>query len=72
MHKRDFLKRKAALAGDPLIWDQFRHARNYTNNEIRKAKRKYFTEYLEISKSDSRKNMEPYKWIKLSKLQQIK
>ena len=55
MHKGDFLKRKAALAGDPLIRDEYRHARNYTNNEIKKAKRKYFTENLEISKSDSRK-----------------
>ena len=55
MHKIYFLKSKAALAGDPLIWHQFRHARNYTNHEIRKVKRKYFTEYLEISKSAFRK-----------------
>ena len=29
---------------DRLTWDQYRLARNQTDNEIEKAKRKYFTE----------------------------
>lgn len=40
---------------DRLTWDQYRPARNQTNNEIKKAKRKYFTENLESSKSNPRK-----------------
>lgn len=55
MHKRDFLKKKAASANDPLIWKQFKGARNNTNNSIKKAKRKYFSDKLDASKSDPRK-----------------
>ncbi len=39
MRKRDFLKKKAKQAGDPLIWQQYKYARNCTNNEIRKSKK---------------------------------
>ena len=51
MHRRDFLKKKAVLGGSPLAWDQYKRARNDTNNEIKNAKRKYFTDRLESSKS---------------------
>ena len=34
MHRRDFLKNKAVLGGSPLAWDQYKSARNHTNNEI--------------------------------------
>ena len=52
MHKRDFLKKKAAMDGNPLTWDEYKRARNHTNNEIKKVKRKYFTENLKSSKSN--------------------
>ena len=32
LHKRDFLKKKAASTNDPLIWKQFKDARNKANN----------------------------------------
>ena len=35
---------------DRLTWDQYRLARNQTDNEIEKAKRKYFTENRESLK----------------------
>ena len=44
MHRRDFFKKKAVLGGSPLAWDQYKRARNHTNNEIKNAKRKYFTD----------------------------
>ena len=40
------------LGGSPLAWDQCKRARNHTNNEIKNAKRKYFTDNLESSKSN--------------------
>ena len=52
MHKRNFLRQKAILGGDTLAWDQYKCARNHTNNEIKKVKRKYFTDNLESSKSN--------------------
>ena len=55
MHRRDFLKKKAVLCGSPLAWDQYKRARNHTNNEIKNAKRKYFTVNLESSKSNPKK-----------------
>ena len=35
---------------DRLTWDQYRLARNQTDNEIEKGKRKYFTENRESLK----------------------
>ena len=57
MHRRDFLKKKAVLGGSPLAWDQYKRARNHTNNEIKNAKRerKYFTDNRESSKSNPKK-----------------
>ena len=52
MHRRDFLKKKAVLGGSPFAWDQYKRARNHTNNKIKNAKRKYFTGNLESSKSN--------------------
>ena len=57
MHRRDFLKKKAVLGGSPLAWDQYKRVRNHTNNEITNAKRKYFTDNLESSKSNPKKNL---------------
>ena len=52
IHKRDFLKKKAASTNDPSIWKQFKDARNKANNSVKKAKRKYFSENLDANKSD--------------------
>ena len=50
IYKRDFLKIKATSTNDPLIWKEFKGARNKVNNSIKKAKRKYFSEKLDASK----------------------
>lgn len=50
MHKRDFLKKKAAMDGNLLTWNEYKRARNHTNNEIKKVKRKYLTENLKSNK----------------------
>ena len=55
MHKRDFLKKKAMLDRKQSALDQYKRARNQTNNEIKKAKRKYLTDNLEVSKSNPKK-----------------
>ena len=55
MHERDYLKRKAALADNQTLWKEYKVARNHTNNEIRKAKQKYFATNLENAKTNSRK-----------------
>jgi len=52
IHKRDFLKKKAASINDRLIWKQFKDARNKANNAVKNAKRKYFSVYLDANKSD--------------------
>ena len=38
MYRRDFLKKKAVLGGSPLAWDQYKRARNHTNNEMESSK----------------------------------
>ena len=42
IHKRDFLKKKAASTNDPLIWTQFKDAiaRNKPKSLVKIAKRK--------------------------------
>jgi hypothetical protein len=56
MHRRDYLKQKATLANDQGLWEECKLARNYTNNEIKKAKQKYFITNLENAKTNPRKN----------------
>ena len=46
-----FLKKKATSTNDTLIWKEFKGARNKVNNSIKKAKRKYISEKLDLSKS---------------------
>lgn len=41
IHKRNYLKRKATVGNDEMIWQQYKHARNETNSAIRLAKRQY-------------------------------
>ena len=55
IYKRDFLKKKATSTNDPLIWKEFKGARNKVNNSIKKAKRKYFSKKLDASKCNPRK-----------------
>ncbi len=55
MFKRDYLKKRAISCGDPSIWCQYRQARNHTNNEIKKAKRLYFTKNFDLHKHDIKK-----------------
>ena len=64
IYKRDFLKKKAASTNDPLIWKEFKGARNKVNNSIKKAKRKYFSEKLDTSKCNPRKT-----WRLINELQ---
>ena len=37
---------------DPEAWCHYRQARNQTNNAIKKAKRSYFTENLDLNKGN--------------------
>ena len=55
MYKRDYSKKQAISSGDPSIWCQYRRVRNHTNNEIKKAKRLYFTKNLDLHKDDIKK-----------------
>ena len=64
IYKRDFLKKKATSTNDPLIWKEFKGARNKVNNSIKKAKRKYFSEKLDASKCNPRKT-----WRLINELQ---
>ena len=52
MRKRDLLKSKAASTNDFLSWERYKGARNHTNNDIRKAKRKYFNDNLDRNKQN--------------------
>ena len=64
IYKRDFLKKEATSTNDPLIWKEFKDARNKVNNSIKKAKRKYFSEKLDAGKCDPRKT-----WRLINELQ---
>ena len=62
--KGDFLKRKATSSNDPLIGKQFKDEPNKTNNAIKKAKRKNFSEIPDANKGDPHKT-----WRFINKLQ---
>ena len=55
MRKRDYLKQKAIREGNSQVWEQFKHARNHTNNLIKKAKREHFVNNFEANKSNPKK-----------------
>ena len=55
MRKRDYLQQKAIREGNSQVWKQFKHARNHTNNLIKKAKREYFVNNFEANKSNPKK-----------------
>ena len=54
MRKRDYLKQKAIREGNSESWEQFKYARNRTNNLIKTAKRQYFVNNFEVNKSNSK------------------
>ena len=56
MFKRDYLNKRAISSKDPEKWCEYRHARNQVNNEIKKAKRFYFTKNLDIHKGDIKRS----------------
>ena len=53
--KRDYLKKKAVSINDPEAWHQYRQDRIQINNAIKKAKRIYFTENLELNRCNMKK-----------------
>ena len=55
IHKRNYLKKLAVSTNDSSYWQQYKTARNQTNNEIKQAKRNFFTENLELNKTNPRK-----------------
>ena len=55
MRKRDYLKERAVLTNEQVMWQQYKHARNQTNNAIKSAKQQYFVENLELNIKDPRK-----------------
>ena len=52
---RDYLKKNATRSNDSEIWSQYKHARNQINNEIKKTKRAYFTNHLDLNKGNMKK-----------------
>ena len=52
MRKRDLLKSKAASTNDPLTWERYKRAQNHTNNNMRRAKRKYFNDNQDRNKQN--------------------
>ena len=53
-HKRDYLKKDALSANDQALWEEYKHARSQANNAIKLAKKRYFSDKLEISKANPR------------------
>ena len=49
---------KETLNNDETTWQQYKHARNETNNAIRTAKRQYFKDNLEFNKRNPPKTWE--------------
>ena len=72
IHKRNYLKRKATLNNDVTTWQQYKHARNETNNAIRTAKRHYFKDNLEFNKKNPRKTWELINELSLRKCGKIR
>ena len=55
LFERDSLKKRAAKSGDASLWHQYKQFRNRANNEVKRAKRLYFTNNLELHKHDMKK-----------------
>ena len=55
LFERDSLKKRAAKSGNASLWHQYKQFRNRANNEMKRAKRLYFTNNLELHKHDMKK-----------------
>ena len=55
MKKRDLLKKKAILRKDQVTWNEYKKARNESNNAVKNAKSKYFKDHLDANKNDPKK-----------------
>ena len=55
LFERDSLKKRAVKSGDASPWHQYKQFRNRANNEMKRAKRLYFTNNLELHKHDMKK-----------------
>ena len=51
----DYVKKKAIIENNAVSWEQYKQARNKTNNAIKSAKRLYFLHNLELNKKNSSK-----------------
>ena len=47
LHERDILKLKAIRSGDVEAWRKFKKLRNFTNYEVKFAKKVYFLKRIE-------------------------
>ena len=52
IRQRDYLKKKAISTNDDNLWASYKRVRNRTNNSIKLAKKKYYTENLDKNKLD--------------------
>ena len=55
MRKRSLIKKKAISLNDHDMWEQFKCARNQTNNAIKHVEKRHFSDNLEASKGNPRK-----------------
>ena len=55
IYKRNYLKKKAIIENNAASWEQYKQARNETNNAIKSAKRQYFLHNLELNKKNPSK-----------------
>ena len=55
MRQRDSLKKKFDITKDEHIWNQYKKARNETNNLIKQSKRNHFTSNIEAAGNDPKK-----------------
>ena len=55
IYKRNYLKKKAIIENNAASWEQYKQARNETNNAIKSAKRQYFLHNLGLNKNNSSK-----------------
>ena len=55
MRQRDSLKRDAILSNSEIDWQQYKRARNLTNNAIKLAKKNYYTRNFELNSANPRK-----------------
>ena len=55
MKNRDLLKKKVILTKDQVTWNEYKKARNESNNAVKNAKSKYFKDNLDANKNDPKK-----------------